>query len=79
MQMYDKQADPKNVRIPLNYAKIILAKVSFSKALFEKELKKAIALLLPHEVKRLEDLCYLHFEPKYSTILRDCFASPLAS
>ncbi len=77
MQIYEKQANPENVRIQLNYAKIILAKVSFNQSLFEKELKKAIALLLPHEVKRLEDWCYLHFAPTYSTVLRDCFASQM--
>ena len=37
----------------LEYIKLILEKVSFDAALFEKELKKYLKLLLPQELKTL--------------------------
>lgn len=61
--------------IGLDYAKLILAKVSFSAPLFEKELKKAIASLLPHEIQPLREWCYLHFYEMYGTVLQHCFVS----
>jgi len=45
----------------LEYAKIILEKVSFDKGLFEKELKKAIEILEKTEIKTLCDWCYQQF------------------
>ena len=38
----------------LEYTKTVLKKVSFDTKLFCKELKKAISLLLPHEVEELK-------------------------
>ena len=38
----------------LEYTKTVLKKVSFDTKLFCKELKKAIALLLPHEIEELK-------------------------
>lgn len=76
MQIYDKQVDAKRTHAELNYAKLILVKVSFNQSLFEKELKKAIATLLPHEVKNLEDWCYSHFSDMYEAVLQDCFTKP---
>ncbi len=56
----------------LEYAKIILEKVSFDKGLFEKELKKAIDTLEKTEVKTLCDWCYQQFF-QYLTILNKYF------
>lgn len=75
MQIYDKQVHANISDAGLNYAKLILAKVSFNATLFEKELKKAIASLLPHEIHNLEEWCYLHFGEMYEPILQDCFAN----
>lgn len=80
MQIYDKQVDAQRIHVELNYAKLILAKVSFNQTLFEKELRKAIATLLPHEVKILEEWCYSHFSDMYDAVLQDCFTqSSIAS
>lgn len=57
----------------LKYAKEILSKVSFDKNLFEKELLKAIKLLLPVEIKELKEWCYKTFGHIYSSILERCF------
>lgn len=80
MQIYDKQVNAKRIHAELNYAKLILAKVSFNQTLFQKELRKAIATLLPHEVKDLEEWCYSHFGDMYEAVLQDCFTqSSIAS
>jgi len=63
----------------LEYIKIILQKVSFDRRLFEKELKKAIRMLMPAEVKRLRLWCYEHYSSVYLPVLNNCFPrlSPL--
>ncbi len=58
----------------LEYIKTILQKVSFDKALFEKELAKAIKLLIPKEVKQLRRWCYVQFGKIYRSVLTRCFA-----
>ncbi len=58
----------------LEYIKTILQKVSFDKLLFEKELKKAIKLLVPEEVKHLKSWCYEKFSSIYLSILNRCFS-----
>lgn len=58
----------------LEYIKTILQKVSFDKALFEKELAKAIKLLIPKEVKQLRRWCYVQFGKIYRSVLNRCFA-----
>lgn len=45
----------------LEYCKTVLAKVSFDKSLFEKELKKALQSLIPEEIKQLREWCYSNF------------------
>ena len=40
----------------LNYVKTVLTKVSFSALLFEKELRKALKLLIGEEVNELKQL-----------------------
>ncbi len=59
----------------LEYIKVILQKVSFDAKLFEKELKKAIRMLITDEVKSLQMWCYEQFGSMYRRILRRCFAS----
>ncbi len=59
----------------LNYAKLILDRVSFDATLFENELKKALATL--QDEKSREELrlwCYEMFSLKYSNILNSCFS-----
>ena len=58
----------------LEYIKIILQKVSFDRRLFEKELRKAIRMLMPAEVKRLRDWCYEKYSSTYLPVLNTCFA-----
>ena len=57
----------------LEYFKTILGKVSFSKDLFERELRKAIAVLVPKEVDQLRDWCYAKFSHLYEEVLNRCF------
>jgi len=45
----------------LEYTKSILEKVSFDPELFQKELKKALKILSPEEVKELIIWCKAHF------------------
>ncbi len=45
----------------LEYSKSILEKVSFDPDLFQKELKKALKLLNPEEVRELILWCRAHF------------------
>lgn len=60
----------------LEYIKIILQKVSFDRRLFEKELRKAIRMLMPNEVKRLKLWCYERFGSEYHPVLNTCFVIP---
>lgn len=57
----------------LEYIKIILQKVSFDRRLFEKELRKAIRMLMPEEVKRLKMWCYERFSAVHQPVLDNCF------
>lgn len=59
----------------LEYIKIILQKVSFDRRLFEKELRKAIRMLMPDEVKRLKTWCYERFSAVYQPVLDTCFVT----
>lgn len=60
-------------RTMLNYFKTVLSKVSFDALLFEKELRKAIKLLIADEVKELRNWCYTRYGTVYETILNRCF------
>ncbi|HRH34848.1 MAG TPA: hypothetical protein PKY12_07300 [Catalimonadaceae bacterium] len=53
----------------LEYFKMILKKVSFDRFLFEKELRKSIARLVPPEVDVLREWCYQNFSTRYRVIL----------
>lgn len=59
----------------LEYFKTILAKVSFDRWLFEKELIKAIRTLINPEVKKLRDWCLEHYGHVYGSIIAKCFAT----
>ncbi|MCY7349868.1 MAG: hypothetical protein LH606_04270 [Cytophagaceae bacterium] len=58
----------------LEYIKVILKKVSFDAKLFEKELKKAIRMLVAEDITQLKLWCYNQFGSVYRRILRRCFA-----
>ncbi len=62
----------------LEYIKLILSKVSFSKELFEKELRKAIQMLVPTEVEQLKSWCYAKFSHLYEEILNRNFGGELS-
>ncbi len=57
----------------LDYAKIILQKVSFNKALFEKELRKALKAMLPAEITAFRVWCYQQFSRLYRRVLNRAF------
>lgn len=57
----------------LEYIKIILQKVSFDHRLFEKELRKAIRMLMPEEIKKLKLWCYERFSSNHQPILDRVF------
>lgn len=57
----------------LNYVKTVLSKVSFDALLFEKELRKAIKVLIADEVSELRQWCYARFGIQYEAILNRCF------
>lgn len=57
----------------LNYVKTVLTKVSFDAWLFEKELRKAIKMLIAEEVYELKRWCYASFGKQYEAILNRCF------
>ena len=60
----------------LDYVKMILLKVSFNKALFEKELRKALKMLVPTEVPDFRSWCYQQFSRIYRKVLKRVFSEP---
>lgn len=59
----------------LNYVKTVLTKVSFDALLFEKELRKAIKVLVADELKDLKMWCYTRFGTQHEAILNRCFVA----
>ncbi len=59
----------------LEYFKTILAKVSFDRWLFEKELLKAIRSLVPPELAKLKEWCLEQYGHMYGAIISRCFAT----
>ena len=59
----------------IEYAKVILPKVSFSRDLFRKELTKCINWVEPEELKDLQDWCKENFGEMYPKILTDVFST----
>lgn len=58
----------------LEYAKIILPKVSFSKELFRKELIKCIKWVEPNQIQELYFWCVENFKEIYPDVLEEAFA-----
>lgn len=58
----------------LEYVKTILVKVSFDVRLFEKELRKALKMLVQEEVIQLRQWCYVRFSGIYHSIINRVFA-----
>lgn len=59
----------------LNYVKKVLTKVSFDARLFEKELRKAIKMLVADELRDLKQWCYTRFGNQHEVILNRCFVA----
>lgn len=57
----------------LDYAKLILQKVSFNRILFEKELRKALRTVLPTELADFRVWCYQQFSRLYRRVLNRAF------
>jgi hypothetical protein len=57
----------------LNYVKTVLARVSFDARLFEKELRKAMKMLVAEELQELKNWCYATFGGEHQAILNRCF------
>lgn len=57
----------------LNYVKTVLARVSFDARLFEKELRKAMKMLVADELQELKNWCYDNFGREHNAILNRCF------
>lgn len=53
----------------LEYVKLVLLKVSFSSALFEKELRKAFRVLVTDDLQKLRTWCYEQFAGRYQPVL----------
>ena len=62
----------------LEYAKVILPKVSFSRDLFRKELTKCINWMNDSEIKHLKEWCFENFREMYPDILTNAFTMKVA-
>lgn len=62
----------------LEYAKVILPKVSFSRELFRKELNKCINWVEPNQLQELYDWCSKEFKDLYPNVLAEAFADVAA-
>ena len=62
----------------LEYAKVILPKVSFDKSLFTKELKKCIQWVEEDQIQELYAWCYDNFNETYPDVLSEAFANVAA-
>jgi hypothetical protein len=58
----------------LEYAKVILPKVSFSRELFRKELAKCINWVTESELIHLKKWCFENFRDGHQDILLEAFA-----
>ena len=59
----------------LEYTKTVLGKVSFSRDLFRKELKKSFELLKKDEIVLLQAWCLVTFGDIYGDVIQDAFRS----
>lgn len=58
----------------LEYAKVILPKMSFSRELFRKELNKCISWVEADQLQELAVWCYSKFKNLYPDVLSEAFA-----
>lgn len=79
MQIYNRHVNAKRIHAELGYTKLILAKVSFDPTLFQKELRKALTVLLPKDADMLRSWCYIKFAHRYRDLLDECFANNYAN
>jgi hypothetical protein len=59
----------------IEYAKVILPKVTFNKFLFRKELMKCISWMKPSERRELKIWCFMTFSNQYPDVLNEAFAN----
>ena len=57
----------------LDYTKLILRKVSFSRELFGKELRKSIKWLKKDEILLLQTWCIISFGDIYGDVIQETF------
>ncbi len=57
----------------MEYAKVILPKVIFSKMLFRKELRKCITWMRPDEREELKEWCDDQFRTQFPEIVKEAF------
>ncbi len=62
----------------LEYARVILPKVSFSRELFRKELMKCIGWVENSELMKLKEWCFENFRDQYPDILTEAFEKKAA-
>ena len=62
----------------MEYARVILPKVSFSRELFRKELTKCINWVGESELNGLREWCFENFKEMYPDILSEAFAKKMA-
>ncbi len=62
----------------LEYAKVILPKVSFSRELFRKELAKCINWVGSSDIDQLKEWCFENFREMYPDILAEAFSQKAA-
>jgi hypothetical protein len=62
----------------LEYAKVILPKVSFSTELFRKELIKCISWVNGAELNQLKEWCFENFRDMHPEILSEAFSMQAA-
>jgi len=63
----------------LKYTKEILTKVSFDAQLFEKELRKAIKMLIHEDLIELKKWCHDKFGKLYQALINRCFQQALSA
>ncbi|MBN1822147.1 MAG: hypothetical protein JXR31_15485 [Prolixibacteraceae bacterium] len=62
----------------IEYAKVILPKVTFSRELFQKELNKCIGWIEESEIDELQQWCVDNFGNVYPDIIADAFDNKAA-
>ena len=76
--LHTVETETQKTKAMLEYAKVILPKVSFSRDLFRKELIKCINWVGEAEISKLKDWCYENFMDMYPDILTKAFAMKAA-